>query len=136
MVTPANSTPPSDTTSLAYASVPPPLHRSRFGIAAVILSFFTVLPGLGILLATAGAALIAHDPDGDAGGAIILLASLAFTVVMALLFAFLWLLGVTFVCIGLARTRARCRWSRAAAIIHLVILAGGILSAVLIWNFV
>ena len=117
---------------LNYLSHSEPLKRSRFGIAAFILSLIAVLPELSLLLAMEGAALIAHDPNGDPGGPLFLLGFAAFSLLLAVVFALLWLLGINFAVVGLIRTRGRCCWSRVAVVLYVLILGGGILAAWLI----
>ena len=107
------------TLPLNYLSRPEPLKRSRFGIAGLILSLVAVLPGLGLLLAMAGSALITRDPNGDPGGPLFLVAFAAFSLLVAFVFALLWLLGIIFAVVGLFRTQGNCFWSRLAVVFRL-----------------
>ena len=119
-----------------YAAAPEPLRRSRFGIAAFVMSLVCLFPEAGLLLATAGGAAIAHDPSGDAGGPLFLLEAAAFTLVLAVILILLWLGGFAFVLTGLIRTRGRCRWSRISLLLLVVFLIGGGAGAWLIWHWI
>jgi hypothetical protein len=110
--------------------------RSRWGIAAVVMCVLSVPPLVVLMLPIAGYSLIAHDPQGDAGGPVIMLAHLVFTAVCGAIFGLCWLLSGIFALLGLIRTRCHCIWSRIASILLLLTLIGGTVGVILIWHFV
>ena len=122
------------TTTVTIA--PQPRRNSIFGIISLILSLLALPPAAGLLCGIAGAALIAHHPNGDSGTPWLILLTTAFTALLAIAYAFFSLLSLALAILGLSRTGRECKWSKISLIVFFSTLILGGAAATLIWMFV